>query len=328
MKKIDRSIIDKPRSLDFSRQSPANKELCANIIKVENGQYDDLKFNVYRLVKSSVEKLTGKRCAYCGVKEIRSSVEVEHYRPKKKVEAECGEIVPGYFWLAACWDNLIPACQRCNGSKIVNVIKDSVVTELRVGKKNYFPLLVDTRQIHLEAYCEKNEIPLLYNPCSDDPTDLFDYKLYETMEREYLIVVPKILNDDALDYKRAKTSIELLGLNEVALAEDRREIAYRCLRQVEALNVALGAGEDGAAVKREALELYKFIDRESTSSYIGLCELLSNEVISRLVQYCEQNSLLSADDLAVLRAGNLSVLKGDVADETDNSDLLAVFQMD
>ena len=55
---------------------------------------------------------TGK-CAYCeSFYAGTQPVDVEHYRPKGKVDGMAGH--PGYWWLAGRWENLLPSCIDCN----------------------------------------------------------------------------------------------------------------------------------------------------------------------------------------------------------------------
>lgn len=93
------------------------------------------------------------KCAYCEVN-ITAGFwgDVEHYRPKKKVEEAPKH--RGYYWLAYTPHNLMPSCQLCNQGK---------------GKKNHFPLANEK----LRARRPKDlaaERPLLLNPYTDDPS--------------------------------------------------------------------------------------------------------------------------------------------------------------
>ena len=101
-------------------------------------------FKAYRhkSLKDALEALFRRKCAYCESQyEIAGYLEVEHYRPKKL-----------YYWLAADWANLLPACKRCNNGKLAK-----------------FPLQDQKRQARRKGD-EKRESPLLLNPSDPGPS--------------------------------------------------------------------------------------------------------------------------------------------------------------
>jgi hypothetical protein len=110
---------------------------------------------------------------------------------------------PGYFWLAYAWTNLFFACQLCNQS----------------FKKNLFPLADPTRRARSHLDDLTAEQPMLIHPADEEPSTFIGF-------REE-IAFP--INDDP----RARTTIEVVGLNREAMAEQRldRLKPYRLLRQ-------------------------------------------------------------------------------------------------
>ena len=131
------------------------------------------------------------KCAYCETfTEAGQWGDAEHYRPKGRVdycdppgtelrraqtEDENGQPMdhPGYFWLAYHWENLFPACQKCNSGE---------------GKQNQFPAAQHHAFARRNApnqpgsvaagltlyYPEPTELdsveqPLLLNPYKDEP---------------------------------------------------------------------------------------------------------------------------------------------------------------
>lgn len=91
------------------------------------------------------------KCAYCESKVLAVAPgDVEHYRPKKKVEDDSKH--EGYYWLAYETSNLVPACENCNRT---------------AGKLNQFPVRNGTRAYHPKDI-EKEE-PLLLMPIEDEP---------------------------------------------------------------------------------------------------------------------------------------------------------------
>src|SRR5687767_14591880 len=75
-----------------------------------------LKFKAYKVkaVGDELARMFHKKCAYCesNVAHV-TSIDVEHWRPKGKILTDNG-YVDGYWWLAAEWTNLFPACPHCN----------------------------------------------------------------------------------------------------------------------------------------------------------------------------------------------------------------------
>ena len=67
------------------------------------------------------------KCAYCESK-ITSiyNGDIEHFRPKGEIK-EATPTKPGYYWLAAEWENLLFACPFCNQTNTHRyVLQDSL----------------------------------------------------------------------------------------------------------------------------------------------------------------------------------------------------------
>ncbi len=159
-------------------------------------------FKAYRhqSLKDALEELFGKKCAYCeSLYEIAGYLEVEHYRPKKL-----------YYWLAADWSNLLPACKRCNNGKLAK-----------------FPLQDPKKQAQLKGR-ERLESPLLLNP--SDPRRSRRPENHVTFD-------PKDGSIQAVAVKGAPsklgaTSIEIYRLTRAALSSLRKDWAMRVRSQL------------------------------------------------------------------------------------------------
>jgi len=99
--------------------------------------WDELKWHLFELFHG--------KCAYCESKTLHVAYgDVEHFRPKSKVEEDTGH--PGYYWLAYAETNLLPSCTLCNQAR---------------GKMAHFPV----EGIHSRIPDDLlNEKPLLLNP--------------------------------------------------------------------------------------------------------------------------------------------------------------------
>jgi hypothetical protein len=175
-------------------------------------------------VRRALEVLFQGKCAYC---EFRYGAvhpaEVEHWRPKGQVENVSGKkkaIKPGYYWLAATWDNLLPSCIDCNRRRYHEIPGSNGKFEL-LGKKDAFPLTPASVRARKPGQ-EKREKPLLLHPCRDDPARHLEFR------------------DDAVDPAviksrtggapaKAIASINTYGLNRPGLLAARKDF-YRAIR--------------------------------------------------------------------------------------------------
>jgi uncharacterized protein (TIGR02646 family) len=118
-------------------------------------------------VRTAINETFNFKCAYC-----ESSfgavhpVDVEHFRPKAAVDVGGKKPrKPGYYWLAARWDNLLASCIFCNRENR-HVMPDG--SSRVTGKGNGFPLTKETDRA-IKPGDEKKEARLLLNPYLDKP---------------------------------------------------------------------------------------------------------------------------------------------------------------
>ena len=105
-----------------------------------DGKKDGFKFKLYavREVRTALSGMTGGRCAYCeSYYDSTAPQDVEHYRPKGRIDSPNGKRKPGYWWLASHWENLLPSCIRCNREE-EHDLQDG--TRLKTGKGDRFPI--------------------------------------------------------------------------------------------------------------------------------------------------------------------------------------------
>ena len=155
----------------------ARKE-CDGTIKLwkESNQVPELNQRIWKDLKILfLNELFNEKCAYCeGRVSGHFPLDVEHYRPKKKVTENRVAIAhTGYFWLAYEWHNLILACRHCNSGHPSNANSENTS---HPGKANEFRISgdrivapsenPDKWQLELQ-----NEQPLLLNPYFDNPSN-------------------------------------------------------------------------------------------------------------------------------------------------------------
>jgi uncharacterized protein (TIGR02646 family) len=233
MIRIDRSAIPEPAVLGkpYTRGKKKGKTeldlvLAALAAHRAAGKPDaefSYKFERYKEdeVKTALQALFGGKCAYCETFYSASQpMDVEHWRPKGEVHRDDGEkLKPGYYWLAASWQNLMPSCIDCNRAREQHDI--AVGAKVTVGKANQFPLAPG------KAHVLQHEPPpdlvaegaLLIDPCVDDPEAFFEYT-------EEGVIRPRGGLDDN-DRSRAEASIRVYALNRSGLVAERREVIRR-----------------------------------------------------------------------------------------------------
>lgn len=145
-------------------------------------------------VRLTLWKSQQKKCCYCERKrDAKREPDIEHYRPKTKVE---GVGRPGYWWLAYSWENLLFCCKACNQTKLAK-----------------FPLM-GGRRARKSTDDLGEESPVVPNPETEDPEELISYD-WEFGPPEMAYPVGK---DSA---GRGRRAIEVLGLRRTELAEER-----------------------------------------------------------------------------------------------------------
>jgi uncharacterized protein (TIGR02646 family) len=190
----------------------------------EDGRRDGFKFKLYavKAVRTALGDMTGGRCAYCeAYYDSTAPQDVEHYRPKGRIDTPQGKRKPGYWWLASTWDNLLPSCIRCNRVE-EHILHDG--SKLTSGKGDRFPI-DDEAMRAAGTGGEAGETPLLLNPARDNPADYLDF--FE--EDGDSIVRPVSADQTSLAYRRARASIDVYGLNRAGLVLDRS----RALRRIK-----------------------------------------------------------------------------------------------
>jgi len=180
------------------------------------------------------------KCAYCETfTDAGQWGDAEHYRPKGRVdccdqpgaELRLAQTVdedersiehPGYFWLAYHWENLFPACQKCNSG-------DGKQNQFPVANVHAFARRSRVAQAGLPDICypEPSELdyieqPLLLNPYKDDPTQHLCFGECGT--------VSAVKKHEGFDSLKGRHSIAVYKLRRDGLARDRQRAQKSALR--------------------------------------------------------------------------------------------------
>lgn len=167
--------------------------------------------NLWSNLKDELKRLSHNKCWYCEAKEIRSSGEVDHFRPKGAVSG-CKDH-EGYWWLALDWENYRYSCELCNRRR-----KDRI-TSITAGKGTYFPLLNENQRAYFPKCFIDLEQPLLLDPTDSEDPYLLWFNEDGMVVSKYDVTSPANL--------RAIKSIELYHLNHSDLKEARIHLSRR-----------------------------------------------------------------------------------------------------
>jgi len=155
-------------------------------------------------------------------------VDVEHYRPKGEVICSNGQCLkPGYYWLAADWDNLLPCCIDCNRERTQEFPDGN--SEL-AGKACKFPIANEAKRAK-QLGQERFEERLLLHPYLDFPDKHLEFT-------ENGNIRPRANSRGDLS-RKGKTSIDIYGLRRIGLVRERRDLAIRIRVQMKHVELIL-----------------------------------------------------------------------------------------
>jgi hypothetical protein len=215
------------------------------------------KFKAYKLpeVRGTLETMFRNKCAYCESRMRHiSPVDVEHWRPKGSIRTEEGTVVDGYWWLAADWTNLFPACPHCNRP----TRHDAADGGSTAGKGMRFPL-AGPRQGPPAEGDEDAEQPLILNPSDPDPERAPERHLRLSTESGEPGVMEAADDGAGGDDPVGATSIDVYGLNRALLVQQRAErlqLIRTALATIKSVTVALDslpAGSPAAMVLEQTI---------------------------------------------------------------------------
>lgn len=228
-KEISKADCEK-NSLELYFSDPKNYRIEDNKkFYIEKSEVINAKFKVYKnddIKKALHESFNGK-CAYCETKiGVNANWDIEHFRPKSTVEDDTTKTrrYPGYYWLAADWNNLFPSCQYCNQIKIQEFA--DAPEELKKGKLDQFPLRDEDQRVLDHTGNLENEEPLLINPRKENPEDFFYF--VTTSDNNQLGWAKS-------DTLKGKTTIEVFALQRQLLVDQRAEHANQLIAHLQRL---------------------------------------------------------------------------------------------
>ena len=275
MIRIDRSTVDPPKDLCEEKSAGLKEYEKASIYyQGQEWQKKAFPFKAYKSpsVREALDKLFRGKCAYCESPLPTQPPEIEHWRPKGATYEGNALKPPGYWWLAAKWENLLISCIDCNRERsyVVNG------TPVKLGKACKFPLAPGSPHASKPGE-ESLEQPLLIDPCREDPSQYLKFMGNG-------MVTPQ---EDASGQPCGKglQSIEVYGLKRETLVRERKRQAELIKLQMSQMLERIGRLERGevdpAAGKADLKEQLKLLSRfvEDDQPYLGLAHQLIDPFI-------------------------------------------------
>ncbi|MCH7408947.1 hypothetical protein MM239_06045 [Belliella sp. DSM 111904] len=287
MIKVDRSQVPKPSALDKKNKTGKTETERAIEHYTSFDGTTNFEFKIYSdsEVKDSLIKLFRGKCAYCESTFLHVySGDVEHFRPKGEIEEASPNKKPGYYWLAADWDNLLLSCRNCN-QKLSHSMY-GIGTKKTMGKMNQFPLSDGTKYIRkhdsVNGIADEEPYRLLLNPCIDNPEDHLEYG------DEGVIRPKKVVGGN--ESIKGKKSIDVYVLQRMYLVQSREKKLIEMQAQIQRVKEATENYNDviGSAdttkkfyyeriLKRELEGLKKFLNPEE--EYVGMARQIVGEFL-------------------------------------------------
>jgi len=227
------------------------------------------KYSAYKAksVRLSLRLMFEGKCAYCESRFAGTAApEHEHFRPKGAVQTPAGRSKPGYYWLAAVWENLLHSCQDCNRVRTHHDDRKS-------GKGIHFPLRDESARATTPG-AEATEDALFLNPCVDHPHQhlAFDDEGNIFPARDHT----------GFPSPRGATTISVIGLDRVELtfrrARTARRLRAHLLRCQKAIARCKRYPYDALMLEdmiREFRELEEFVS--SDAEYIAMTSQMISE---------------------------------------------------
>ena len=115
-----------------------------------------------------LSELSYDKCWYVECKNPGTDDDVDHFRPKLRIEEARGH--PGYYWLSFDWQNLRLSCHRANRKR---VNRDTSETG---GKADHFPLVEEDARAWCPTDNWRAEQPGILDPINPEDPPLITFK--------------------------------------------------------------------------------------------------------------------------------------------------------
>lgn len=236
--------------------------------------------------KTELIDMFRQRCAYCeSIVTIGSRGDIEHFRPKGEFVTKEGKTIePGYYWLAADWDNLYLSCINCNQNTTFKIIDSKDPTkfiEKPSGKMNQFALRDENGRLKNQDQKIHDEEPyrLLIDPCRDKP---------ETMLEFTKDGIVRAKAENGIENDMALYSIDVYALQRERLVGIRKKKYLEIMDKIVTINRFRDLVVDG--IKQQSKTQQHIINREEMEkSFLKLLSMLDpDDIYSEYIGACRQ----------------------------------------
>jgi hypothetical protein len=208
---------------------------------------------IWRDLNAYLARLSKGKCWYSESLNPTSDKNVDHFRPKGRVEEDPTH--EGYWWLAFASSNFRYASQWCNQRRVDDEHGTSG------GKADHFPLLANGIRARQEADdLDLEDAELL------DPTDPDDWKLLTFLPDGYPTPAKP---EGTPEHQRASKSIQIYHLHCKQLANGRFAVAgaiQRIVQELERLRPRIDDLQIRRLYKNRQIELLQAIHPDSEYS--------------------------------------------------------------
>lgn len=277
MIQIDRQKVKKPEFF-YSKEYERLQQEIRDFYGMHKNSRAQRTFSVGYVPSEVIESLANlfdEKCAFCESKLRRGKPGFESYlhrfRPDSYAQGfDSKEVAQDhYWWLTYEWENLYMCCHSCSRFK-----------------SNMFP--VDGKRAPLQTihrYISTKEKALLIDPCTDDPSDFFEFRIdsFEIYPKTafYPDFLQQFPNIEPIK-ERAKATIQVFGLNREDLVYERKIVREELGEQFNQLV------ESPKQFYDTVIEWKDILEKKSTKNHV----LFRHAVISHFINDKEvQNRL-------------------------------------
>lgn len=230
------------------------------------GHYQELLTHLWAELRPMLKALSHGKCWYTEAPQQGTDVDVDHFRPKRRVAELAGgnNPHPGYWWLAFDPSNYRYSCI------VANRRRRDLSTGRVGGKADAFPIQDEAQRANSPDADYDAEKPLLIDPCVDSDTRLIAYKA----DGE---AMPRFPISETYKHAKANKSIDLYSINHSDFVKARLELLNQLERLCSDARRYFRRLEDGDAdhergYRRAIAELSRL--RSSTQPFSAFCSAM------------------------------------------------------
>jgi hypothetical protein len=251
------ALRDEIAQAEAVARAAGNNPVPARRAAITAGLDTPARQRIWRDLAPNLGSLRKGKCWYSESLNPTSDKNVDHFRPKNRVEEDPTH--EGYWWLAFAPRNFRYSSQWCNQRRVDRV------NGTNGGKADHFPLCAHGIRAQQEVDNLELEDPQLL-----DPTDPEDWKLMTFLPDGYPTPTKPM---DTAEHQRAATSIDVYHLHCKPLVNGRAAVAgaiHRIVQDLERLRPQIDDLRMRALYKTREVELLRAIHPDSEYSSAAL----------------------------------------------------------